>query len=100
MTPRPPRASSLPAEGPFEQMFRRIVREEVERALAGVGTLAAPKAYVSSGELMQSLNISRGTLRNMMSEGLPHTRPGKYPRFSVAEVEAWLATRRSGSRVP
>jgi hypothetical protein len=91
----PPRAPRVPnvQEGPLEQALRRIVREEVERALAGLGRELAPKAYVSSGELMSSLSISRGTLRGMMVEGLPHTRPGKYPRFSVAEVETWLASR-------
>lgn len=84
-------------EGVFEQTLRRIVREELHRALAELNAPVAPKAYVSSTELMELLSISRGTLRGMMREGLPHTKPGKYPRFSVVEVEAWLSQRRPGS---
>jgi excisionase family DNA binding protein len=72
------------------------VREELRNALANLTNPVAPKAYVSSGELMTLLSVSRGTLRGMMREGLPHTKPGKFPRFSVAEVETWLAARRAG----
>lgn len=81
------------AEGVLEQTLRRIVREELQAALAGLSTPAA-KAHVSSSELMLALSISRGTLRKMMREGLPHTCPGKFPRFAIAEVDAWLAERR------
>ena len=90
------KARALQPEGLLESTLRAIVREELCNALANLTNLVAPKAYVSSGELMASLSISRGTLRGMMREGLPHTKPGKFPRFAVAEVETWLAARRAG----
>ena len=93
------KARALPPspEGVFERTLRQIVREELRNALADLAGPAAPKAYVSSVELIESLSISRATLRGMMRDGLPYTKPGKYPRFSVAEVETWLAARRVGS---
>lgn len=91
------KARATQGEGLFETTLRAIVREELRSALADLTGSVASKAYVSSGELMASLSISRGTLRGMMREGLPHTRPGKYPRFAVAEVETWLAARRPGA---
>lgn len=84
-------------EGPLEAALRRIIREELRAALAEMSAPAAVKTHVSSSELMASLSISRGTLRTMMREGLPHTLPGKYPRFSIDEVEAWLSERRPAS---
>lgn len=88
------KARAVQPEGFFESTLRAIVREELRNALAELSGSAGAKAYVSSGELMASLSISRGTLRGMMREGLPHTKPGKFPRFAVAEVETWLASRR------
>jgi hypothetical protein len=82
-------------EGPLEQALRRIIREEIRSALAELNSPAAVKTHVSSTELMASLSISRGTLRKMMAEGLPHTRAGKYPRFAIAEVDHWLAEHHS-----
>jgi excisionase family DNA binding protein len=81
-----------PTEGALEGALRRIIREELQRALADLAQVE-PRAHVSSTELQEALSISRGTLRKMMKDGLPFTRPGKFPRFCVADVEAWLATR-------
>jgi excisionase family DNA binding protein len=77
----------------LEDTLRQIVREELALVVAQLSQPKGVKAHVSSTELMESLNISRGTLRKMMAEGLPHTRPGKFPRFDVADVERWLRER-------
>lgn len=82
----------------LEDTLRLIVREELQSALQQLSQPKGVATHVSSGELMKSLNISRGTLRSMMTEGLPHTRPGKYPRFNVEDVDRWLRERRNGRR--
>ena len=83
---------------PLEEALRLIVREELQAVVQQLNQKPAVKAYVGSSELMQSLSISRGTLRKMMKEGLPYTQPGKYPRFSVEDVQRWLNERRNGRR--
>jgi len=82
----------------LEDSLRQIVREELQLALQALAQPKGVASHVSSGQLLRSLNISRGTLRKMMREGCPYTQPGKFPRFNVDDVERWLRERGRGGR--
>lgn len=46
--------------------------------------------YVSTGELMDTLNISRSTVNRLVKRGLPHIWVGSIRRFPVQEIIEWL----------
>jgi excisionase family DNA binding protein len=51
---------------------------------------------MSLSELAQWLNVSRGTVYNLIAEGLPYYRVGDR-RFDREAVLAWLDSRRVGA---
>jgi excisionase family DNA binding protein len=53
--------------------------------------------YVSTGELMETLSISRSTVYRLMAKGLPNIRVGSVHRFPFDQVVAWLRADKAGS---
>ena len=77
----------------LEETLRGIVREEIRAALAEQKK-PAEKRLLNSADLCTAFGISRGTLRKMMAEGLPHVRPGTYPRFDLEDVQRFTREKR------
>jgi hypothetical protein len=72
--------------------LRALVRDEVRAALAE-HTPAPVAPYVDRRELARLLDVSPATVTRLAGEGMPCTHVGDSPRYVVAEVRAWLATR-------
>jgi len=54
--------------------------------------------YLTAGELMEKLNISRSTLYRWRKDGMPHEKLGhKTIRYDFDEVKEWLRQRGQGS---
>jgi excisionase family DNA binding protein len=51
--------------------------------------------YLSTGELMETLSISRSTVNRMVKRGLPHIRVGAVRRFPMVQVVEWLKEKTS-----
>jgi len=47
--------------------------------------------YLSTGELMDMLSISRSTVYRLMDKGMPNLMVGSVHRFPVHQVVSWLA---------
>lgn len=80
----------------FEGIVRRIVREELERAL-GARELTEPAA-LASGDLMSPddvsalLGVSRGHLANWRSNGLGprYVKVGRLVRYRRPDIDDWI----------
>ena len=48
--------------------------------------------YLSTGELMEMLSISRSTVYRLMEKGLPNIMIGAVHRFPINQVVAWPET--------
>lgn len=46
--------------------------------------------YLSTGELMETLSISRSTINRLVKRGLPHIWVGSIRRFPLQEIIKWL----------
>jgi len=46
--------------------------------------------YLSTGDLMDILSISRSTVYRLMAKGMPHITIGSVHRFPVEQVIIWL----------
>ena len=46
--------------------------------------------YLSTGQLMDLLEISRSTVYRLMAKGLPNVMVGNVHRFPVNQVVGWL----------
>jgi len=46
--------------------------------------------YLNTGELMDTLYISRSTVNRLVKRGLPHIWVGSTRRFLLAEIIKWL----------
>ena len=46
--------------------------------------------YLSTGQLMEFLEISRSTVYRLMAKGMPNIMIGSVHRFSVNQVTDWL----------
>lgn len=57
--------------------------QETRSALDERGLLNTP-------ELADYLNLSRATVYNLLSRGLPSVKIGRSRRFRLSEVDAWL----------
>lgn len=74
-----------------EADLRRLLREEVSAALKqddGGG------GYLSSRQLGKLLGVRPDTIRKWARrEGLPHVSAGRFLRFDLTSVQAWLRQR-------
>ena len=55
--------------------------------------------YLSTGELMDMLNISRSTVYRLMEKGLPNIMVGSVHRFPRDQVLTWLKARDDKQRI-
>ena len=46
--------------------------------------------YLSTGDLMDILSISRSTVYRLMAKGMPNIMVGSVHRFPIAQVLDWL----------
>ena len=46
--------------------------------------------YLSTGELMDMLSISRSTVYRLMAKGMPNIMIGSVHRFPIDQVLSWL----------
>jgi len=53
--------------------------------------------YLSRGELMTMLGISRGTVYRLMAKGMPNIMLGSVHRFPKDEVLTWLEKTEGGT---
>ena len=54
--------------------------------------------YLSTGDLMDILSISRSTVYRLMARGMPNIMVGSVHRFPVNQVVEWLENQR-GNRL-
>ena len=52
--------------------------------------------YLSTGELMDVLSISRSTVYRLMEKGLPSIMIGSVHRFPIDQVLTWLNEKNGG----
>ncbi len=50
--------------------------------------------YLSTGELMEKLSISRSTVYRLMDKGMPNIMVGSVHRFPIIQVVGWLEKQR------
>ena len=55
--------------------------------------------YLSTGELMDMLAISRSTVYRLMEKGLPNIMVGSVHRFPIDQVLIWLRARGDKERI-
>jgi len=54
--------------------------------------------YLSTGDLMDALSISRSTVYRLMAKGMPNIMIGSVHRFPIIQVVGWLENR-SGNKL-
>jgi excisionase family DNA binding protein len=70
-------------------ILKPIVQEAVKEALAGNG--GEPKTLLTPEELAERLHVPRSWVYEQSRQGnIPTHRLGRYIRFDLAEVKAWL----------
>jgi excisionase family DNA binding protein len=52
--------------------------------------------YLSTGELMDVLSISRSTVYRLMEKGLPNIMIGSVHRFPIDQILTWLNEKNGG----
>ena len=50
--------------------------------------------YLSTGDLMDILSISRSTVHRLMAKGMPNILVGTVHRFPMTQVVGWLENQR------
>ena len=55
--------------------------------------------YLSTGELMDMLGISRSTVYRLMAKGMPNIMVGSVHRFPMNQVLNWLQKRDDKQRI-
>ena len=53
-----------------------------------------PERYLSTGDLMDILSISRSTVCRLMAKGMPNIMVGSVHRFPMIQVVDWLENQR------
>ena len=55
--------------------------------------------YLSTGQLMEFLEISRSTIYRLMARGMPNIMVGSVHRFPLNQVVAWLQDKRGNNLI-
>ena len=83
-------------------MIRQAVREEIQAAMGQSGTnghsASAPAALLTVEELHQALKVPKSWIYDRTRrkrDPIPHFKVGRYPRFDLPEVKAWLKDRKA-----
>ena len=56
--------------------------------------------YLSKKDLMGYLKVSKGTVENLMREGLPHVKLKRRVLFRLDLVDGWLEAKMKGQKRP
>ena len=56
--------------------------------------METPEKYLSTGDLMDILSISRSTVYRLMAKGMPNIMVGTVHRFPVNQIVGWLEKQR------
>ena len=88
MSARPAMAAALTVDE-----LRTLLRAELEEALAESRLVEAP-VLVDRAGLARALHVSVATVGRLARLGMPAVLVGDVPRYEVAEVIAWLRSRR------
>ncbi|MBK8996089.1 MAG: helix-turn-helix domain-containing protein [Myxococcales bacterium] len=81
------------------EALRELVREVQAEVLADHGPAQPAPALLDRAGLARALSVSVSSVDRMIREGCPHVRIGDAPRFSVADVVAWLRARQAGGPI-
>lgn len=82
----------------LEEMFRRVVREEL--AAAGIGRVSAPAGadWLTQEQAAELLGVDVRTIRRFTRSGeLAASRVGRSPRYARGELLAFLQRQRGAS---
>ena len=60
----------------------------------GDNTMENQEKYLSTGQLMEFLEISRSTVYRLMAKGMPNIMVGTVHRFPMTRVVEWLENQR------
>jgi len=60
----------------------------------GDNTMENQEKYLSTGQLMEFLEISRSTVYRLMAKGMPNLMIGSVHRFPMNQVVEWLEHQR------
>lgn len=82
------------------EMIRQAVREEIEKAFETFhGDSQVRLDLLTVDELAEALKVPSSWVYDRTrrkKDPIPHVRVGRYPRFDLALVLAWLEARRKG----
>ena len=96
---------------PFFDEIRRIVRAELAQALSGNGNGHKPagEALLDVEQLAQALSVKTTWIYEQTrkkadpkktdpkDQPIPHLRVGRYPRFELSKVKAWIEARQKNN---
>lgn len=96
-----------PDLAPFVAWLAALIEPMIERALKRALAEQGPK-QVESGDcrllsraaLSSALGVSGATIGRWTREGLPQVQTGGAPRYRLAEVQAWLDSRKPEADSP
>lgn len=74
-------------------LARAIVDEQERRGLAPSPKPTRDSRLLSRQDLAAELHVSVATVARWLRQGAPHLLVGSTPRYRLAEIEAWLASR-------
>jgi excisionase family DNA binding protein len=76
----------------LESWFRGIVKDEVEKVLRNLqGNPRPSSTLLTVEELAEALHVPRSWIYDRTrKKTIPHVKVGRYPRFDLNEVLAWL----------
>ena len=82
----------------FEALLRRIVREEIQAASISVQANGNHSpALLTVEELSRDLKVPKSWVyacTRKKKDSIPHLRVGRYPRFELPKVLAWLESKK------
>lgn len=85
----------------FESLLRRIVKEEIQAAMGQNNgnnpQVQQPPALLTVDELSRDLKVPKSWVyacTRKKKDSIPHLRVGRYPRFELPKVLAWLEAKK------
>lgn len=86
--------TATPLESALEGLLRRIIRQEIQAAMGQNenGHKDTP-ALLTVDELHEALKVPKSWIYDRTrrrKDPIPHFKVGRYPRFDLLEVKAWL----------
>jgi predicted DNA-binding transcriptional regulator AlpA len=99
-------------KNPFDLLLdqiRDVVREEIKAAINGNGHQGASEPLLDVEQLAQALEVKTTWIYEQSrkkadpkktdpkDQPIPHIRVGRYPRFELSKVKAWLEARQKNN---